>query len=475
LSGGFCKKGVGMKIPYYILLGLTVTACGGGGGGHSGPAGSPGTPNKSEYEIWLEQGNAGTEQDFIAYQAWLSQGNTGSYKDFVAIMGPTKPIFSLEENKFDNMSLTALGSRSYANSEFKVNIDDKGQITSIDLVDMHDPDHVRYHEMSLGDEPGTRYHLTADGDKYNSQTIYYYDLPYKSTACGGEICGFGFRTEKELSLAEVKETFERALNSLPDWYNLPDDAIAEITGYVDALTEDDIKTTPVCYDTKCEYTESELGQLFVSPQSLTMDVEAFGRDVGLSYSNFGELRGTYNLGDGTIPRAYVFAGGNTQNRIDKQSINEEMTFSGKAVGQVLYHYAYNDTLDQSYMDVAADAHLTFADGKEELTMNFSENADPNKRWYDVKITTNNDADYENATAILSNGDKIADINAKYKMSDPNPSARLDVEYYGKDGAPTEAVGKAFIRQQNWGGGPHDTPFWNHEVSLFSAFGATKDK
>ncbi len=61
-----------MKIPYYILLGLTVAACG-GGGGHSGPTGAPG---KSAYDIWLEQGNVGTEQDFL--DSLVSGGGSSS-------------------------------------------------------------------------------------------------------------------------------------------------------------------------------------------------------------------------------------------------------------------------------------------------------------------------------------------------------------------------------------------------------------
>ena len=61
-----------------------------------------GTPGKSAYEIWLEQGNTGTEQEFLdslkgtpgtpgtpgtagksAYQAWLDAGNTGSEQEFL--------------------------------------------------------------------------------------------------------------------------------------------------------------------------------------------------------------------------------------------------------------------------------------------------------------------------------------------------------------------------------------------------------
>lgn len=59
-----------------------------------------GADGKSAYEIWLEQGNIGTKQDFIdslkgepgepgpqgqsAYDLWLAQGNIGSQADFIA-------------------------------------------------------------------------------------------------------------------------------------------------------------------------------------------------------------------------------------------------------------------------------------------------------------------------------------------------------------------------------------------------------
>lgn len=58
-----------MKI-HYLLLCLSITAC--SGGGTQGPAGAPG---KSAYQIWLDQGNVGTEQDFL--DSLVSGGTTG--------------------------------------------------------------------------------------------------------------------------------------------------------------------------------------------------------------------------------------------------------------------------------------------------------------------------------------------------------------------------------------------------------------
>lgn len=67
--------------------------------GVQGPAGQNGTNGQSAYDIWLAQGNTGTQQDFLnslqggqgsngqnglsAYDIWLSQGNTGTQQDFL--------------------------------------------------------------------------------------------------------------------------------------------------------------------------------------------------------------------------------------------------------------------------------------------------------------------------------------------------------------------------------------------------------
>ena len=101
----------------------TAILSGLGGVGQQGPAGADGQDGLSAYEIWLSQGNTGTEQDFLnslegpqgpagtngadgingidgtngidgqdgqsAYEIWLSQGNTGTEQDFLnSLEGP---------------------------------------------------------------------------------------------------------------------------------------------------------------------------------------------------------------------------------------------------------------------------------------------------------------------------------------------------------------------------------------------------
>ena len=92
----------------------TAVLSGLGGVGPQGPAGADGQDGQdglSAYEIWISQGNTGTEQDFLnsleglqgpagtngvdgingidgqdglsAYEIWLTQGNTGTEQDFL--------------------------------------------------------------------------------------------------------------------------------------------------------------------------------------------------------------------------------------------------------------------------------------------------------------------------------------------------------------------------------------------------------
>lgn len=112
-----------------------------GSTGEKGDTGNTGPSGESAYQIWLDQGNTGTEADFIAslvgptgptgkdgvigrdgdtgptgstgekgdtgntgpsgdsaYQIWLDQGNTGSEQDFLAsLVGPTGPTGSQGE------------------------------------------------------------------------------------------------------------------------------------------------------------------------------------------------------------------------------------------------------------------------------------------------------------------------------------------------------------------------------------------
>lgn len=112
-----------------VLVSIISLQGGSGGGGGQGPQGPPGADGDSAYQVWLDQGNTGTEQDFLdslvgpqgdtgpqgntgpqgdtgpqgiqgiqgnsgndgdsAYQVWLSLGNSGTEQDFInSLQGP---------------------------------------------------------------------------------------------------------------------------------------------------------------------------------------------------------------------------------------------------------------------------------------------------------------------------------------------------------------------------------------------------
>lgn len=63
--------------------------------------GGAGVQGKSAYQVWIDQGNVGTEADFLtaisagdsAYQIWLGLGNAGTEQDFIdSLSGNGTPV-----------------------------------------------------------------------------------------------------------------------------------------------------------------------------------------------------------------------------------------------------------------------------------------------------------------------------------------------------------------------------------------------
>lgn len=86
-------------------------------GGGSGGQGEKGEDGKSAYEIWLEQGNEGSEQDFLdslkgekgeqgddAYEVWLKAGHVGSLQDFFDYNKGEQGIQGIQGEKGDKMT-----------------------------------------------------------------------------------------------------------------------------------------------------------------------------------------------------------------------------------------------------------------------------------------------------------------------------------------------------------------------------------
>jgi hypothetical protein len=99
-----------------------------------GPKGDPGDPGEdgdSAYQVWLDAGNTGTEQEFLdslkgadgdpgegtegksAYDIWIELGNTGSEQDFIdSLVGPQGEPGQDGSDTFNN---TAFSSSNYIN------------------------------------------------------------------------------------------------------------------------------------------------------------------------------------------------------------------------------------------------------------------------------------------------------------------------------------------------------------------------
>lgn len=99
--------------------------------GVQGPAGQNGTNGQSAYDIWLAQGNTGTQQDFLntitgpqgiqgsagqngtngqsAYDIWLAQGNNGTEKDFLSAITGAQGLQGPKGDKGDTGALGLQG------------------------------------------------------------------------------------------------------------------------------------------------------------------------------------------------------------------------------------------------------------------------------------------------------------------------------------------------------------------------------
>ena len=134
-----------LTFTYYDGSTYTTSVLSGlGGVGPQGPAGTDGQDGLSAYEVWLAQGNTGTESDFLnslegpqgpagtngvdgvdgangvagqdgqsAYEIWLAQGNTGTEQDF---------LNSLQANSNENLQIG-----DYSNGGLVFYIDSTGQ------------------------------------------------------------------------------------------------------------------------------------------------------------------------------------------------------------------------------------------------------------------------------------------------------------------------------------------------------------
>jgi uncharacterized protein (TIGR02145 family) len=140
-------------LTFTYLDGSTYTTGPLTGLGSVGPQGPAGQNGLSAYEIWLSQGNTGTEQDFLtaitgaqglagtngangingqnglsAYQIWLSQGNSGTQQDFLnSLTGPQGPAGNSLSNGTVNNQMLYWNGTSWVNLDPGIN----GQVLTL--------------------------------------------------------------------------------------------------------------------------------------------------------------------------------------------------------------------------------------------------------------------------------------------------------------------------------------------------------
>lgn len=175
----------------------------------------------------------------------------------------------------------------------------------------------------------------------------------------------------------------------------------------------------------------------------TAELKTYGT---LKYADFGIMH-LDQVEDGEpLVEDMAFAGGYDVMSIDKDKVQQDVEFIGRAVGGVVTEYDGNGDKDIPGLALDTnDAKLTFANGVETLNMNFD-------NWYDVKITKEGDV-----ASIEFTNDKGIDDNYKFKQEKYTDFTKNATEYwedgvrgmyesnlYGEKGLPSEATAVTFI-------------------------------
>lgn len=207
----------------------------------------------------------------------------------------------------------------------------------------------------------------------------------------------------------------------------------------------------------------------------TLTYTSAGRDLGLSYSDFGtysifthreELTETedekHDVLETNTGMGGVFAGGYDTKKIDTADIAQDMSFRGRAVGSV------TSTKDGVPRSVSLDGSAALRFDKENATSTLSAIFG---NWYDVTAVTNGTnttvtfdgypTDAENDMSLIT----AANENGKIVIND----GKMSANYYGNNGTPSEATG--MLQVTDCGGVPctADTPY----VKMDMAFGVKK--
>ena len=202
-----------------------------------------------------------------------------------------------------------------------------------------------------------------------------------------------------------------------------------------------------------EEVRDENGQL-IGMETITEDLDfkmkfaTFGKDVGLRYSEFGQIGLAVEDDDDDMDGGEFFAGGYQVKKMEPVNISgDEMNFTGIAKA---YVYTGDDEENPSgELKLTADASLKFAKGVSTLTANFDQAK--GDKWYQVVTTFDNKGTVSDMQ--FKNGENL-DSQYKYHGKDEYQAKQTQrndngdgnairngfVEYYGDGNNPAEAVG-----------------------------------
>lgn len=171
---------------------------------------------------------------------------------------------------------------------------------------------------------------------------------------------------------------------------------------------------------------------------LELAYDSLGKEMGLSYSDFGLFGITSSMGDeqSQSPDEFSvpFAGGYAAKQIDVADIDSDMTFSGRATGRV----QKNANGMQLKQDENRPTTLTFDTQSQTSTLNANFN-----NWYDVVVDSTGAISFTDYKDNEPGGTPI-DMQLATTPNDDGVitanGANMNVGYYGPSTTPTEVTG-----------------------------------
>lgn len=336
------------------------------------------------HEIYNE---LGTHRDFDITQSDFTVVNTQN--DY-----PHKIIFQLDNNnKIANIELKTDSGSIYEQTILGTRNNDSTTFTFSNHM------HV-YTLGNIGETEGWSYDPAADGRR---------DIEVES--------------KTPLSLGELKQK----LREIANWekergddgffgsfhncrggaYTCVDDVYNATIAQIEAL--DSLQDEHLRYD--------------VDDDNFTADLDSYGKTVGLAYSDFGNMVIHNEDGTNYVP----YHGGYNSHKISEERMNQlaqtiesDMTFSGKATGNVtarrITNWDGDPVSEKPDLGLSGDATLVFSNngtntGAQTLNMAFN-------NWYDVRVTKDSSGESINFSNYTNN-----DNGYKFVIAGQNPTPR----------------------------------------------------